>query len=156
MGEQWLDRRGVLAVGVVGGTGLVVAACGGSGDGAGATTAATSESTGSSGSATSGDGGGTGAAIVAVSDVPVGGAVSAEDADGRPILVAQPESGTIVAFSAICTHQGCTVAPAEGEFDCPCHGSVYDIATGEVRSGPAPSPLPEISVRVVDGEVVPA
>jgi cytochrome b6-f complex iron-sulfur subunit len=157
MGAERIDRRHVLAVGVIGGAGLVAAACGSSDDGSSATTAPTSGSAEPSDGPTSSPsvGGGSSDPIVAVSDVPVGGAVSAEGVDGDPILVAQPESGTIVAFSAICTHQGCTVAPGDGELDCPCHGSVYDLATGEVRNGPAPRPLPEVNVRVVDGEVVP-
>jgi Rieske Fe-S protein len=86
--------------------------------------------------------------------VPVGGAVSATDQDGGPVIVAQPEAGTVVAFSAICTHKGCTVAPEDGILKCPCHGSTYDLATGDNTGGPAPEPLPEIAVSVKDGSVV--
>ncbi len=66
----------------------------------------------------------------------------------NPIVVAQPTAGTVVAFSAICTHAGCTVAPAGKEFDCPCHGSRYDAATGAVIQGPAPSPLTKLTATV--------
>lgn len=92
--------------------------------------------------------------LVALADVPVGGAVSATDQDGGPVIVAQPEAGTVVAFSAICTHKGCTVAPEDGILKCPCHGSTYDQATGDNTGGPAPEPLPEIAVSVKDGSVV--
>ena len=91
--------------------------------------------------------------IVALSAVPVGQAVSAT-LDGKPIVVAQPAAGQAVAFSAICTHQGCTVAPKGSELDCPCHGSKYNALTGAVINGPAPSPLPAVSVSVKDGNVV--
>ena len=74
--------------------------------------------------------------------------------DGKPILISQPAAGTIVAFTAICTHQGCTVAPAGKEFQCPCHGSVYNAATGAVITGPAPAPLAGIPVKVEAGNVV--
>jgi Rieske Fe-S protein len=93
--------------------------------------------------------------LASVASIPVGNAVSAT-LDGKPILISQPTAGKIVAFTAICTHQGCTVAPAGKEFQCPCHGSVYNAATGAVIQGPAPLPLAAIPVKVVGGNVVPA
>lgn len=92
-------------------------------------------------------------ALADVADVPVGGSVLVTDSSGAKVLVAQPEEGTLVAFSAICTHMGCTVVPDGAELHCPCHGSVYDLAGGNV-SGPAPRPLDEIQVVVRDGLVV--
>lgn len=132
-----------------------------SADGAAAATAGSSGAatgTGSSGAATGGAtssaaAGSGGVAIAKVADVPVGNAIAAT-LSGKPVLVSQPSAGTVVAFSAICTHMGCTVAPAGREFHCPCHGSVYDAATGAVKKGPAPAPLPKIPTHVVDGEVM--
>ena len=140
-----LTRRKVL----VAGTGTVLgasllAACGDDGESGTSPTA---------GSSASGDVGG---ALAKVADIPVGGAVSATTSDGKPALVAQPTKGRVVAFSAICTHQGCTVAPGDQMFKCPCHGSTYDLATGDNTGGPAPRPLTEISVKVEGGEVVEA
>lgn len=91
--------------------------------------------------------------IVALADVPVGGSVAAQ-LDGKPIIVSQPTKGKAVAFSAICTHKGCTVKPAGAELDCPCHGSIYNALTGANISGPAPSPLPAVAVKVSKGKVV--
>jgi Rieske Fe-S protein len=91
--------------------------------------------------------------LVALSEVPVGGALSVDGPDG-PLIVAQPTQGEAVAFSAICTHQGCTVAPDGDRLRCPCHGSVYEAATGRNIEGPAPRPLDKVTVQVVDGEVV--
>ncbi len=110
----------------------------------------------SSGGSTPGTGGGSaaaGGALAQLSDVPVGGAIAAKDADGKPIILTQPTAGTVVALSAICTHQGCTVAPDGKKLTCPCHGSVFDL-NGDNVSGPAPTPLPGIDVHVTDGAVL--
>ena len=74
--------------------------------------------------------------------------------DATKIVVTQPKAGEFKAFSAICTHKGCTVAGvANGTISCPCHGSKYDAATGQVTGGPAPSPLPPKTVTVKDGSI---
>jgi cytochrome b6-f complex iron-sulfur subunit len=142
-----LTRRTALAVGSATALGLV--ACGDSGDGAS-----------SAGPSTSADGGGStapsgGAPLASLADVPVGGAVSAKTSDGKPLIIAQPTKGTVVAFSAICTHMGCTVAPAGKQLDCPCHGSVYEAATGKNVSGPAPRPLTPFAVHLDGDQVLP-
>ncbi len=82
--------------------------------------------------------------------------MSAKDSAGKPVIVAQPSKGEVVAFSAVCTHMGCTVAPQGKILKCPCHGSTYDLATGENTGGPAPRPLTAIRVTVSGGEVVEA
>ena len=69
------------------------------------------------------------------------------------------ENGDFVAYSAVCPHQGCTVAYQQdsGQLACPCHGSAFDPADGAaVLSGPAQQPLPDIPVEVQNGEVVKA
>ncbi len=156
-----MRRRQVLTGGAALAAGLVVTAGCGGGDQAGGSgeeaPAGTTGPDGDGASSPTGNGGSTGGqALVAVDDVPVGGAVSATDGGGKPLIVAQPKSGTVVAFSAICTHQGCTVTPDGSQLRCPCHGSVYDAADGSNVSGPAPSPLAQVEVTVVDGEVVEA
>ncbi|MFF2369534.1 ubiquinol-cytochrome c reductase iron-sulfur subunit [Agromyces sp. NPDC058110] len=97
----------------------------------------------------------TGADVTALADVPVGGSFSAT-IDGAPVLLAQPTAGQVVAFSAICTHQGCVVAPDGAELHCPCHGSTFDAATGEVLQGPAIDPLAPVSVAVSGDRIVAA
>ncbi len=97
-----------------------------------------------------------GAAIAGESEVAPGSAVAFKDA-GNPAVLVHLKNGDFVAYSAVCTHQGCTVAYKGGQLACPCHGSVYDPANGaKVVAGPAPSPLPEIPVKVEGGEVVKA
>lgn len=142
-----VSRRTVIMVG--GGTVLALAGCS-------AEPAPTDETTDAG---TPADGGGTGTEtgteeIARLADIPVGGSISAT-LDGKPILVAQPTAGTVVAFSAICTHKGCVVKPDAAEFACPCHGSRYDSANGEVTAGPAPRPLDPVTVTL-DGDSVTA
>jgi Rieske Fe-S protein len=88
----------------------------------------------------------------AATEVPVGGAKLFREAK---IVVAQPTQGSYQAFSAVCTHQGCTCDKVEGTaLSCPCHGSVFDAATGAVRNGPATQPLTKVDVQVKDGKLV--
>ena len=52
----------------------------------------------------------------------------------------------IYAMTAICTHMGCTVGlPVGTTITCPCHGSQYDLAGGNLL-GPAVNPLVHFSV----------
>lgn len=79
-------------------------------------------------------------------DIPVGGG---KVFDSAKVVVTQPTEGDYKAFSAVCTHQGCTVSGVEGgTINCACHGSKFDIATGEVKGGPATKALPEKKVTV--------
>lgn len=143
-------RREVLAsAGLLAGAG-VLAACGapatsppatGSGDGATSPAAAG----GASGAPDA-------AALARLADIPVGGAVAAT-LDGQPILLVQPEAGTVVGLSAICTHQQCTVQPDDDRLLCPCHGSVFSL-DGDNVSGPAPRPLDAVAVHVSGDDVL--
>ena len=95
-----------------------------------------------------------GSHIVKASDVPVGHAYGFNDQSGPAWLVHEPD-GSFRAFSAICTHAGCTVEydGGQGAFVCPCHGGAYAASSGAVIAGPPPSPLSRLSVEVVDGDV---
>ncbi len=68
-----------------------------------------------------------------------------------------------VAYSAICTHLGCTVtwvknqqAPMASYTECFCHTSIFDPSKGaKVVGGPAPIPLAQVGVKVAeDGTIV--
>ncbi|MDP4803408.1 MAG: Rieske (2Fe-2S) protein [Candidatus Nanopelagicales bacterium] len=89
--------------------------------------------------------------LVAVADIPVGGGVVIEN---PPIVITQPEAGTIQAFTAICPHQGCLVSEVvDNEIICPCHQSLFSAIDGAVIAGPADQALGAASVTVANGEV---
>lgn len=91
------------------------------------------------------------AGLIATSDVPVGGGVILKD---QVLVVTQPTAGEFHCFTAICTHQGCTVGTvSDGEIICPCHGSRYSIEDGSVVNGPAPAPLAEEKIVVKGAEI---
>jgi cytochrome b6-f complex iron-sulfur subunit len=95
-----------------------------------------------------------GQAIARASEVAPGSALTFRNS-GQPAVLVHLQSGDFVAYSAVCTHQQCTVAYKNGRLACPCHGSVFDPANGgQVVSPPANRPLPEIPVEVRGGEVV--
>jgi Rieske Fe-S protein len=143
----------------VGAASASLVACGGGsgGSGGGGSEGGNSGGGGSKAASSSSSGGEAkagGGAIASESEVAPGSALAFKDS-GNPAVLVHLKNGDFVAYSAVCTHQGCTVKYKGGQLACPCHGSVFDPANGaEVVAGPAPSPLPEISVKVEGGEVV--
>ncbi|WP_256105802.1 Rieske (2Fe-2S) protein [Streptomyces sp. ODS05-4] len=84
--------------------------------------------------------------------VPVGGARLYRE---QRLVVSCPAKGSYKAFSAQCTHAGCVLDKVEeNEGNCPCHGSRFDVTTGQAVKGPATAPLPEVPVRVEGGRLV--
>ena len=88
-------------------------------------------------------------------EIPEGEA-TAFDVNGTAIAVAR-SGGTLYAFSDICTHRQCNLSLG-GEIDgtsiqCECHGSMFDMSTGEVLEGPATDPIATYPVRDEGGEL---
>jgi 3-phenylpropionate/trans-cinnamate dioxygenase ferredoxin component len=94
--------------------------------------------------------------VASLGEIPEGEARAFDTPSGR-VAVAHVDA-RVLAFDDECTHQGCSLA--EGVVDdrevtvaCPCHGSVFDLASGEPIEGPAEDSLPVFEARVVDGWV---
>ncbi|MBM0256062.1 Rieske (2Fe-2S) protein [Micromonospora sp. 4G55] len=84
-------------------------------------------------------------------EVPTGGGLVVPHAN---VVLTRDTQGNLRAFSATCTHAGCTIAEvAEGRIKCPCHGSRYDATTGRPVSGPAKRALLEVAIAVRDGVI---
>jgi Rieske Fe-S protein len=137
--DSLATRRGVLAgVGLVGLAGVITACGAGGSSSAPAASSAPGSAAASSSAA--------GSALAATSAIPVG---SGTVFSGPKVVVTQPTAGEFKAFSAVCTHMGCIVSQvSNGTIDCPCHGSQYNMTTGAVVAGPAPSPLPAAQITV--------
>jgi Rieske Fe-S protein len=148
-GIAGLSRRSVLSIGAVGATAVALTACSQAKSAGPASTPPSGDA--SPGSSNSGS---AGQPLAQLSAIKVGEAIAASGPDGSKIIISRPTATTVAAFSAICTHQGCVVAPAGKQLDCPCHGSVYDATTGAVLNGPAVRPLPPVSVTLSCDNVV--
>jgi thiosulfate dehydrogenase (quinone) large subunit len=97
--------------------------------------------------------------IVKLAQLPVGATFNfTHSAQGVPAVLFRTKAG-VFAYSAICTHQGCTVAYKKStkRLVCPCHGAEFDPAAGaKPVAGPANSPLASLKVKVSGAWVVEA
>lgn len=83
------------------------------------------------------------------------GEMAAFDVSGQRVAVAHV-GGSFYAFGDVCTHKRCSLADGELEgttVTCPCHGSQFDVTTGEVLNPPATEPVPIFPLRVKDDEI---
>jgi thiosulfate dehydrogenase [quinone] large subunit len=160
--EPLFGRRAMVATGVVAAGGLALAGLDAAvGRGVAHDVASTSSdafpapSATPSGAASASVNGGAVVVATAAAVDAAGGLGFTNPASGDPAYVVNTAPGEYKAFTAICTHAGCTVAVVKktSEFQCPCHGGLYDAKTGKVLSGPPPAPLPSISVKNVNGKI---
>ena len=139
-------RRAVLGGVAAVGAGVVLAACG---------TDGSTDSTGGDEASDSGGSGGDAAAggeIGTTADVPVGGGTVFQE---QKVVVTQQTEGDFKAFTAVCTHQGCTVGSVNGDtIQCNCHGSQFNAADGTVKKGPAPKALATKKITVEGDKLI--
>lgn len=97
--------------------------------------------------------------IVKLAKVPVGGTFNfTHSAQGMPAILFRTKTG-VFAYSAICTHQGCTVAynPSSKRLRCPCHGAEFDPLKGAMPiGGVTEDPLGKVKVAVKGAWIVEA
>ncbi len=153
--KECISRKKFIRLGAAVGLGAaavpLVSACGGGGGSAGS-----GEPPKASDVVKGGPKVGKGQTIAKQSEVKPGSAFPFTDADtGQQSVLVHLEEDKFVAYSAVCTHQGCVVAYKDDQLACPCHGSVFDPTAGAaVLNGPANRPLPEVTIRVEGGEIV--
>ena len=66
-------------------------------------------------------------------------------------------NGEIKAYSLLCTHKGCPIMyrASSKSFRCPCHFSEFDAElNGQMIIGQATENIPEILVKVKDGNII--
>lgn len=72
----------------------------------------------------------------------------------RSVWLVKKADGNIRAYSANCPHLGCGYRwiADKNRFECPCHGSIFDI-NGKVLAGPAPRSLDTMPTKVENGRL---
>jgi cytochrome b6-f complex iron-sulfur subunit len=87
------------------------------------------------------------------SNIPAVGKDPIVNQEGRFWLINNTDGALALYWK--CVHLGCTVPwnSTEGDFHCPCHGSVYN-RHGEHIAGPAPRALDYMEITVEGGKVL--
>ncbi|CAB5061228.1 unannotated protein [freshwater metagenome] len=96
--------------------------------------------------------------IIKVSDFAIGKTHNFTSKSGTPAVLFKTKTG-VYAYSAVCTHEGCTVAynSASKNLQCGCHGAVFDPENGgKALTGPTNKPLPKVKVAVEGAWIVEA
>ena len=94
------------------------------------------------------------AAVGNADDVPEG-ELRQYQVGGEDVAVANVE-GELHAFSDVCTHLQCSLSDGDLEGTtviCPCHGSEFDVTSGDVLNGPATEPVQKFEVSIQDGQL---
>lgn len=89
--------------------------------------------------------------VAGATEIPEG-ELRAFDVGATRVAVANA-GGALHAFGDTCTHLQCSLA--EGRLEgtvvtCACHGSQFDVTTGEVLRGPAQKPVSSFAARTED------
>ncbi len=82
--------------------------------------------------------------------------IMAVNVRGNSILLVNLD-GNYYAIGNMCTHMSCPLSKGtlKGEnIECVCHGSIFELKTGNVVRGPADKPEPKYDVKVEDGKIL--
>jgi Rieske Fe-S protein len=75
--------------------------------------------------------------------------------DRTVVYLVRTDDQHVRALQSTCTHLGCRTAydRKTRRILCPCHGGVFDVQ-GNVLEGPPPAPLPTLTTRIDNGQVM--
>ena len=96
--------------------------------------------------------------IIEDASLEIGATHNFESKAGTPAVLFRTKSG-VFAYSAVCTHEGCTVQfnSASKNLQCACHGAVFDpFDDAKVVTGPTNQPLAKIKVATEGSWIVEA
>jgi arsenite oxidase small subunit len=91
------------------------------------------------------------------SEIPTGGSVLFRyPTDEDPCILVRTKSGSLRAYSQICTHLSCAVVhqPQSDELLCPCHLGRFDVNDGRPLGGPPVRRLPRVWIEQRDDDLV--
>jgi naphthalene 1,2-dioxygenase system ferredoxin subunit len=92
--------------------------------------------------------------VAKLDDIPSGEPLQVE-AEGQKMALVRVD-GDVYCVQDICTHEHAYLSEGfcEGyEIECPLHGSIFDVRTGEVKSLPATEDLKTYPVKIEDGQI---
>ena len=87
------------------------------------------------------------------------GELTVVETQGEEIVLTELD-GKVIAFSNVCSHEECTfVFEGEGKLDgeeveCDCHGSIFNVMSGEVLTPPATQPITIYNVEIQGDDVL--
>ena len=139
-----LDRRGAIRVGALGGVAVALSLLGKAFPKSSSKAVATTTSAG------------TAVKVLELSKIAVGQTHQFALSNGTPAVLFRTKTG-VFAYSAICTHEGCTVTykSSNQTLHCPCHGAEFDpFGNGKAVQGPARDPLSAVKVKIEGSWVV--
>lgn len=139
-----LDRRGAIRVGALGGVAVALSLLGKAFPKSSSKSVATTTSTG------------TAVKVLELSKIAVGQTHQFALSNGAPAVLFRTKTG-VFAYSAICTHEGCTISykSSNKTLHCPCHGAEFDpFGNGKAVQGPARDPLSAVKVKIEGSWVV--
>lgn len=76
--------------------------------------------------------------------------------NNQKILLANV-NGNYYAIGDVCKHMGCLVSKGKLEGEtviCPCHGSTYDLKTGNFVKGPTKKPEVKYELKVENNDIM--
>ena len=82
--------------------------------------------------------------------------MKAVNVEGHPVLLVNLE-GTYYAIGNVCTHMACPLSKGtlKGEnVECVCHGSLFNLKSGDVVRGPASKAERRYNVKVEKGQIM--
>ena len=74
----------------------------------------------------------------------------------KKILLANV-NGSYYAIDNVCTHRGCQLSKGKLQGEtvvCPCHGSTFDLKTGNFVKGPTKKPEPAYELKVENNDIM--
>jgi 3-phenylpropionate/trans-cinnamate dioxygenase ferredoxin subunit len=93
--------------------------------------------------------------VASKEEVPAG-EMKLVETNGTPVMLANV-AGEYYAIGNKCTHRSCKLSSGELEGEivkCPCHGSKFNVKTGEVVNGPAARSEPKYTVKVDKDQIL--